>query len=86
MRSYKEVTPQARGATSFSWGSRTKPDNRRKIMKMKLFTGQGDAAVLEGEMNEWLEKNPFITVKNVEQSYVSRGEQLHALISVWYDA
>lgn len=55
-------------------------------MKMKLFTGLGDCAALEGELNEWLEKNPYITVKNIEQSYVSRGEQLFALISLWYDA
>jgi hypothetical protein len=54
-------------------------------MKMKLFTGHDDTAVLEGELNQWLEKNPYITVKNVKQSYVSRGEQLLTLISVWYE-
>lgn len=55
-------------------------------MKMKLFTDHGDTNVLEGELNEWLEKNPYITVKDIKQSYVSRGEQLFALISLWYDA
>jgi hypothetical protein len=54
-------------------------------VKMKIFTGNGDAVVLEGELNEWLEKNPYITVKNIKQSYVSSGEQLFALMSVWYD-
>jgi hypothetical protein len=52
---------------------------------MKIFTGNGDAAVLEGELNEWLEKNPYITVKTIKQSYVSSGEQLFALMSLWYD-
>jgi hypothetical protein len=56
------------------------------IVKMKLFTDHGDTNVLEGELNEWLEKNPYITVKDIKQSYVSRGEQLFALISLWYDA
>ena len=54
-------------------------------MKMKIFTGNGDAAVLEGELNEWLEKNPYITIKNIKQSYVSSGEKLFALMSLWYD-
>ena len=55
------------------------------IVKMKLFTGNGDAIVLEGELNEWLEKNPYITIKNIRQSYVSSGEQLFTLMSIWYD-
>lgn len=55
-------------------------------MKMKLFTGHGDATVLEGELNEWLEKNPYITIKNIGQSYVSSGEQFFILMSVWYDS
>ncbi|MHB8771794.1 MAG: hypothetical protein ACYC7J_12395 [Syntrophales bacterium] len=54
-------------------------------MKVKLFTGNGDPIVLEGEVNEWLEKNLYITVKDIRQSHVSRGEQLFPLISVWYD-
>jgi hypothetical protein len=52
---------------------------------MKIFTGTGDAAVLESELNEWLEKNPYITIKNINQSYVASGEQLFALVSLWYD-
>jgi hypothetical protein len=52
---------------------------------MKLFTGQGDITVLEDELNEWLEKNPYITVKNIKQSYVSRDEHLFALMSLWYE-
>jgi hypothetical protein len=55
------------------------------IVKMKIFTGNGDTAELEGELNEWLEKNPYITVKTIKQSYVSSGEQLFALMSLWYD-
>jgi len=55
------------------------------IVKMKIFTGNGDAAVLEGELNDWLEKNPYITVKDIKQSYVSSGEQLFALMSLWYE-
>jgi len=54
-------------------------------VKMKIFTGHGDGVVLEGELNEWLEKNPYITIKNIGQSYVSRGEKLFTLMSVWYD-
>jgi hypothetical protein len=54
-------------------------------VKMKIFTGNGDAAALEGELNDWLEKNPYITVKNIKQSYVASGEQLFALMSIWYD-
>ena len=52
---------------------------------MKIFTGQGDAIVLEGELNEWLEMNPYITIKNIGQSYVSSGEQFFTLMSIWYD-
>lgn len=54
-------------------------------VKMKIFSGHGDTIVLEGELNEWLEKNPYITIKNIRQSYVSSGEQLCTLMSVWYD-
>jgi hypothetical protein len=52
---------------------------------MKIFAGHGDTLVLEGELNEWLEKNPYITIRNIRQSYVSSKEQLHTLMSVWYD-
>jgi hypothetical protein len=52
---------------------------------MKIFTGNGDATVLEGELNEWLEKNPYITVKTIKQSYVASGEQRFAMVSLWYD-
>lgn len=52
---------------------------------MKIFTGNGNAAALEGELNAWLDLNPYITVKNIQQSYTAGGEQLHTLISVWYD-
>ncbi len=55
------------------------------IVKMKLFSGHGDDTVLEGEVNEWLEKNPYVTIKNIRQSSVSSGEQLFTLMSVWYD-
>lgn len=54
-------------------------------VKMKIFTGNGDAAVLEGELNEWLEKNPYITVKTIKQSYVAKEDQLFAMVSLWYD-
>jgi len=54
-------------------------------VKMKIFTGNGNAAALEGELNAWLDQNPYITVKNIQQSYTAGGEQLHTLISVWYD-
>jgi hypothetical protein len=52
---------------------------------MKIFTGNGDTAVLEGDLNEWLEKNPYITVKTIKQSYVASGDQLFAMVSLWYD-
>jgi hypothetical protein len=52
---------------------------------MKIFTGNGNATALEGELNAWLEKNRYITVKNIQQSYTAGGEQLFAMISVWYD-
>jgi hypothetical protein len=55
------------------------------IMKVKVFTGHGDAIVLEGEVNEWLEKNSYITIKNIRQNSVFSGEQLFTLMSVWYD-
>jgi hypothetical protein len=58
---------------------------RQKHMKMKIFTGYGDTVVLEGELNEWLAKNPYITIRNIRQSYVSSKEQLCTLMSVWYD-
>jgi hypothetical protein len=54
-------------------------------MKVKVFTGHGDAIVLEGEVNEWLEKNSYITIKNIRQNSVFSGEQLFTLMSVWYD-
>ncbi len=54
-------------------------------MKMKIFTGHGETSVLEGELNEWLEKNRYITIRDIRQSYASRGEQLYTLMSVWYD-
>lgn len=54
-------------------------------VKMKIFTGNGDAAVLEVELNEWLEKNPYITIKDIKQSYVASGEQFFALMSLWYE-
>jgi hypothetical protein len=54
-------------------------------VKMKIFTGNGDAALLEGELNEWLEKNPYITVKTIKQDYVANGERLFAMVSIWYD-
>jgi hypothetical protein len=52
---------------------------------MKIFTGHGDAVALEGELNDWLEKNPYITVKTIKQSYLSSGGKLFALMSLWYD-
>ena len=55
------------------------------IVRMKIFTGRSDEIVLEGEVNEWLEKNPYVTIKDIRQSSVSRGEQLFTLVSVWYD-
>jgi hypothetical protein len=54
-------------------------------VKMKLFTGRGEPTVLEGEVNEWLEKNPYVTIKDIRQSSVSSEEQLTTLMSVWYD-
>ncbi|MCE5262987.1 MAG: hypothetical protein LLG97_05570 [Deltaproteobacteria bacterium] len=54
-------------------------------MRMKIFTGKGDASMLEGELNEWLKKNPYITVKTIKQSYVASGEQLYTMVSLWYD-
>lgn len=61
-------------------------NNRGRIdVKTKIFTGNGDAALLEGELNEWLEKNPYITVKTIKQSYVASDERLFAMISLWYD-
>ena len=54
-------------------------------MKVKIFTGRSDDIVLEGKVNEWLEKNPYVTIKNIRQSSVSSGEQLFTLMSVWYD-
>jgi hypothetical protein len=60
---------------------------RREKMnvKMKIFTGNGDTEVLEGELNEWLEKNPYITVKTIKQSCVASGDRLFAMVSLWYD-
>ena len=54
-------------------------------MKMKLFAGNGDGTVLETELNEWLQKNPYVTVKEIKQSYASSGEKLFALMSIWYE-
>jgi hypothetical protein len=63
------------------------PSERQEAaqVKMKIFTGYGDTFVLEGELNEWLAKNPYITIRNIRQSYVSSNEQLCTLMSVWYD-
>jgi hypothetical protein len=55
------------------------------IVKMKLFTSHGDDVVLEAEVNEWLGKNPYVTIKNIRQSSVSSGERLFTQMSVWYD-
>ncbi len=54
-------------------------------VRMKIFTGNGDVTVLEDELNNWLEKNPYITVKTIKQSYVASGEQLLTMVSLWYD-
>lgn len=54
-------------------------------MKTKIFTGNGDAALLEVELNNWLEKNPYITLKTIKQNYVVKGDQLFAMVSLWYD-
>jgi hypothetical protein len=54
-------------------------------VKVKIFTGRSDDIVLEGEVNEWLEKNPYVTIKNIRQSSVSSGERLFTLVSLWYD-
>jgi DNA-directed RNA polymerase specialized sigma54-like protein len=56
------------------------------ILKMKLFAGQGEAAELEKEVNQWLKENPYITLKEIGQSYASNGDKLFALMSVWYDS
>lgn len=53
---------------------------------MKLFAGQGEAAELEMEVNQWLKENPYITLKEIGQSYASNGDKLFALMSVWYDS
>jgi len=52
---------------------------------MKLFTGSGDAIILEGELNEWLAKNPYITIKDIRQSTTSSGDKVYTLMSLWYD-
>jgi hypothetical protein len=54
-------------------------------VKVKIFTGRSDDIVLEGKVNEWLAKNPYVTIKNIRQSSVSSGEQFFTLMSVWYD-
>jgi hypothetical protein len=52
---------------------------------MKIFTGSGDAIVLEGALNEWLEKNPYVTIKDIRQSTASSGDKIYTLMSLWYD-
>jgi len=72
-------------ARSGPWTVSQRSGRGDSIVKMKIFTGHGDDIVLEGEVNEWLEKNPYVTIKNIRQSSVSSGEQLFTLMSVWYD-
>ena len=57
----------------------------RQKIEMKIFTVQGDFIVLEGELNEWLEKKPYKPGRTPGRVIVSSGEQLFTMMSVWYD-
>jgi hypothetical protein len=58
-------------------------------MKVKMFTGQGDATELEREVNQWLsENNVSASNAQVMQSYVydSKNDLFRILISLWFEA
>jgi hypothetical protein len=43
------------------------------IVKMKISTGHGDDIVLEGEVNEWPEKNPSAAMKDIRRNLFPVG-------------
>jgi len=55
------------------------------IMKVKIFTNEGDVVKLEKEVNQWLSDNITVNVFNVKQSvaYDSKSDMLITLISIW---
>ena len=57
-------------------------------MKVKIFTSQGDALILEEEINRWLgDKKVSISSSHIRQnySYNSRDNVLCTMVSVWYE-
>ena len=54
-------------------------------MKVKIFTNEGNATKLEGEINAWLTEERYETISHIKQSYVydAKGENV-ALVSIWY--
>ena len=53
-------------------------------MKVKIFTNESDAEILERELNNWLENNKGIAIKEIKQSFTTSGNSVFFLISVWY--
>jgi hypothetical protein len=58
----------------------------KSIMKVRIFTNEGDAPRLENEINKWLLDNKNIQVKHIKQDYAYDNEQSFCtLISLWYE-
>ena len=53
-------------------------------MKVKIFSGSGNAGELEQEINKWLSSKK-IQVSTIKQSCACGPETSFALVSVWYD-
>lgn len=57
-----------------------------KGMKVKIFGERGNAAQLEKTLNEWLEKNKNLDIKEIKQSIDTGGESVgEIIISIWYE-
>jgi hypothetical protein len=55
------------------------------IMKVKIFSNEGNAPELEKEINKWLGDNKNVEIVHVKQSYAYDNTLLfYTLMSVWY--
>jgi hypothetical protein len=53
-------------------------------MKVKIFTGSGNAEDLEKEINAWLSSHK-VQVGTINQSYTCDAKSCYALVSVWFE-
>ena len=62
----------------------TVAQKNRCAMKAKIFTNESNAEILEAELNNWLENNKGVAIKEIKQSFAPSGDSIFFLISVWY--